>query len=134
MPLLNWDNSYSVGVPEMDDQHKQLISIANKLYEAMKAGKSKETLSQVFDELIEYTKFHFTAEEALMRKVNYPGLNDQSTQHSDLTKKVLEFQAKFKEGALFISIDVLNFLKDWLVNHIVKMDKLYGSFINKTGV
>lgn len=131
MALLNWDNNYSVGVGAMDDEHKKLLAIMNNLYDSMKAGKSKEVLDQVFQDLIDYTKFHFSDEEALMKQVNYPGLNEQLIQHKELTNKVLEYQNKFKTGALFVSIEVMDFLKNWLINHILRSDKKYGEFINK---
>lgn len=130
MPYLAWEDHFSVGLAEMDHQHKKLIEIANALYDSMKAGNSKEILSQVFNELVEYTKYHFTAEEALMDKYQFPELANHRTQHAELARQVIDYQAKFQQGALFISIDVMNFLKDWLVNHILQMDQKYGQYIH----
>jgi hemerythrin len=130
MPLITWDNSYSIGVLEMDQEHQKLLGIINSLYDAMREKKSKEVLAQTFQGLADYTKEHFGDEEVILKKINYPDLNIQLAQHAEFTKKVNEYNDKFKRGELFVSVDVLTFLKDWLINHICKLDKKYGDFIN----
>jgi len=134
MPLLNWEESYSVNVSEFNDQHKKLIDLINKLFDAMKAGKGKDVMGDIFSELIDYTVVHFQAEELLMHKYNYPDMNSHIAEHNDLTRQAKELEAKFKSGASFVTIDVLNFLKDWLTKHIVGSDKKYGPFFNSKGV
>jgi len=134
MVLFEWNDSYSVGVSVFNEEHKKIINLINNLYEAMKTGRGKESLGSIFNELVDYTVVHFNNEEAMMRKYNYPGLEDQVSEHKKLTSQVRELEAKFKGGASFVTIDVLNFLKDWLTNHIAGSDKKYGPFFNGKGI
>ena len=134
MPLLNWNESYSVKIAKIDLQHKKLVDIVNELHDSMKAGKSKEVLGKTLDELINYTANHFKTEEDLFDKYGYPDNNVHKRQHSDLVDQVLKFKSNFVSGKSVISIDLMNFLRDWLTQHIVGSDKKYTSFLNSKGV
>ena len=134
MGLIDFSPEYSVGIAEMDTEHRKLIDIFNELYDAMKQGKSKEVLDSVFSDLIQYTTTHFSDEEALLARHGYPGLNIQKEQHQLLVQSVKDKYEKFKSGAFMISIELINFLRDWLTNHIMKSDRLYGQFLNEKGV
>lgn len=134
MPLIQWSQALSVKVGIFDGQHQKLVSIINDLYDAMKQGKGKDVLDKVFADLIDYTKIHFKAEEDLMQKFGYPDMAVHTKAHNDLTRQALDLQAKFKTGQMFVSIDTLNFLKDWLSVHIQSMDKQYGDFFNSKGI
>ena len=132
--VTQWNDSFSVGVAEFDNQHKKLIELINLLYDAMKAGKGKDVLGKIFSDLIEYTKVHFASEEKLMDQFHYSDVISHSDAHKELTQKVLELQAEYIKGNVFISIDTMNFLKDWLTKHILSTDKKYGKFFNDAGV
>lgn len=134
MALIDWNNSYSVNVKEIDDQHKKLIDLINKLYDEMKNGHGKEALSGVLKELVDYTKYHFQAEEKLLSKYNFPNFAAHKKEHEELTKKVEEINEKIASGKMVISSSVLTFLKDWLNNHILVEDKGYSSYLNNKGV
>ncbi len=134
MLLFEWNDNYSVNVKEFDNQHKKLIDLINELFEAMKSGRGKIILEKVFLDLIEYTKVHFSAEEKLMNQYDYPDKTVHINAHNELTGKVIELQTEFKNGKIFISIDTMNFLKDWLTKHILGMDKNYSSFFNSKGI
>ncbi len=126
MALIEWNNNYSVSVGEMDTQHKKLIALINNLHEAMKTGKAKDIMGAILNELIAYTKTHFAEEEAYMQKINFSELAKQKEAHSAFVKKISEAQKGYTEGKT-ISIDLLNFLNKWLIEHIVNMDKKYGT-------
>lgn len=134
MSLIDWNSSYSVNVKEIDDQHKKLIDLINKLYDEMKSGHGKEALSGVLKELVDYTKYHFQAEEKLLSKNNYPNFAAHKKEHEELTKKVEEINEKIASGKMVISSNVLTFLKDWLNNHILVEDKGYSKYLNEKGV
>jgi hemerythrin len=134
MAFFDWKDSYSVGVAEMDQQHKKLIDLINKLYEAMKVGKAANELDSVIGEMVTYTKFHFGAEEKLMTTHGYPGLLAQKGEHKIFTEKAMEFQQQIQSGKKTISIEVMNFLKDWLTKHILGNDQKYTKFFNDKGV
>ncbi len=132
--LIKWNNELETKIEEIDSQHKKLIQIINKLYTAMLEKKAKNILKDIIGELIDYTKYHFSTEENYMEKYNYPGYLNHKSQHGFFVRKVNEFQEKFKSGSATLSIEILNFLKDWLVNHIKVVDKELGKFLIEKGV
>jgi hemerythrin len=134
MALLNWTENYSVKIKEIDTQHKKLVDIINNLHDSMKAGKSKEVLGKILEELINYTGYHFKTEEDLFDKYGYPEKNTHKRQHGDLVDQVLKFKANFDNGKSVVSIDIMNFLRDWLTQHIAGSDKKYSSYLNGKGV
>lgn len=131
--LIEWSRSYSVGVTQMDNEHKRLIDIINNLYSAMRGGRSTEAVGSVLDELIEYTKTHFAHEEGLMQQSNYQDYDIQKRSHVELVNQVLEIQKKFRDGTA-LGQEVMTFLKNWLINHIQGLDKKYGPVMNKKGI
>jgi hemerythrin len=134
MALLEWKDSFSVSIPKFDDQHKKLISLINDLHAAMGAGKGKEVLGKIFAELIEYTKSHFADEEAEFKKYNYPETFFHQKEHEKLTNDVVKYYNEFTAGKATISIEIMNFLKNWLQNHIMGTDKKYSSYLKAKGV
>jgi len=135
MPLMEWNQKMAVGVALLDADHQKLVQLINDLYDAMKDGHSKEVLGSILDRLVDYTKFHFAHEERFFAQTEYPGAVAHKKEHDALAKQVLEVQTKYKGGAYgTLSLDVMNFLKEWLVNHIQGSDKKYGPFLNGAGI
>jgi len=134
MSLITWNNSFSVGVGEIDKQHQLLIEIINELHGAMTAGKGKEVLSSTLKKLIDYTKTHFSFEEVLFKQFAYENTQDHVIEHEQFVKKVAEFNDGFSRGDSALSIEVLNFLISWLTNHIKNEDKRYASCFNEHGM
>ncbi len=129
-----WDDSYAVNVADMDNQHKRLFELIAELHTAMRSGKGRQMLDETFAGLIAYTQTHFKDEEELMRLNDYPGLAAHQKMHAALIEKVEDYQRRFMSGELAITIEVMEFLKDWLVNHIQKTDMQYGRFLNQKGI
>lgn len=129
MPLFEWTDKIAVGVNVFDNQHKQLIAIINELHEAMKERRAKDVLSGIFLKLETYTKTHFNHEITVLKSSGYPDLPEHETQHKLLIEKLVELRQKFDSGSLFVSTETMNFLKDWLVNHIMGHDKKYSGFL-----
>jgi len=134
MPLLHWDEGYSVKVRELDQQHQHLFALINTLHEAMSSGRGKEVLGKVLQELLEYTEYHFSNEERLFALHGYPVAGPHKAEHDKLTQQVRELKAKFDSGQTQITVDVMLFLKNWLNHHIQVVDKKYGEFFNEHGV
>ena len=134
MALLTWGPSYSVGVKEIDDQHKKLIEMLNKLHDAMRSGKAKEETKPILKGLISYTVTHFTAEEKYMEKAAYPELEQHQKIHKEFIDKVDVFYKDFEKGKATISISIMNFLMDWIRTHISGEDKKYTSALNEAGI
>ena len=134
MALVTWDPSYSVKVGRCDEDHKKLFALINSLHEAMLSGKGGEKVHVVVKELSDYTKFHFSAEEGLLQKTNYPGLEGHRAQHHEFVGKVENFRADLKAGKGGNPVVVLEFLKNWLTSHIKQTDQKYSSHLNTNGV
>lgn len=135
MPIMEWNDKLSVGVTQFDNEHKQLVSMVNELYDAMQAGRGKETLGKILTGLIHYTKTHFANEERLLKQHSFAEFTAHKAEHDALAKQVLEVEQKFKTGgSAALSMEVLNFLKNWLLKHIMGTDKHYGPFLNGHGV
>jgi len=133
MPLMTWTNELSVNVKELDSQHQKLFDLINELHEAMRLGKGKEAVGPILNRLADYTKSHLSYEEKLMQSHGYPGYNGQKLTHDALTKQVMEYIAKHQDGKV-TTIEIMNFLRDWLSKHILSVDKKYASFFNSKGV
>lgn len=124
--FIQWSPELSVQVKEFDQHHGVLISLINKLYVSMEEGQGAENLSRIFEELLHYTEFHFTEEEKVLEYYQSPQLEEQKKQHSALLKKARELNNDFHQGKSVLSNEVLDFLQDWVMNHILRVDKKYG--------
>ncbi|MCX7880325.1 MAG: bacteriohemerythrin [Ignavibacteria bacterium] len=134
MAFITWNDSFSVGIAKIDNQHKRLIQIINKLDDAMKEGKGKEILSEVLNELILYVNTHFKTEEEYMTQYNYDEYEQHRYEHEKLTDEVKRFYDDFKGGRVVLSVQIMNFLRNWLMDHIVVKDKKLGKFLNEKGL
>lgn len=135
MALIVWNEErYGVDIKEIDDQHKQLIDVINKLQSAMSEGKGKETLGSILGEMARYAKGHFATEEKIMETHGYAGYDDQKKKHKDFVAKAMTLKSDFDSGKLTLSIDTLKFLRDWLDTHIATEDQKYKAFLNDKGV
>jgi hemerythrin-like metal-binding protein len=131
--FFNWSDGLSVGVKASDDDHKELIEMLNRLFDGMRSRQGKEVVGKVLDDLIAYTKFHFAREEAYFDKTEYPAA-EHKAQHRELVKQAEDLQARYKSGECALSVETLDFLKDWLTIHIQGTDKKYTSHLNAAGI
>ena len=129
MELIQWSEKYEIGIEEIDNQHRGLIIIINELFELMSKGKAKDKLPEIFEHLTEYTKKHFSTEEIMMVKYAYPERDNHKNEHQKFIQKLTDLRKDFTNNKITISIEVLNFLKEWLLNHILISDKKYVGHI-----
>ncbi|NLT50125.1 MAG: hemerythrin family protein [Ignavibacteria bacterium] len=134
MPLYNWDENYSVKIEKIDSQHKQLLQMVNDLFEARQSGKAKEIINSIIQKLTQYTIIHFRDEENLMKIHKYPDFEIHKKEHDMLVKKVGELNEQLNSGSFSLTIEISQFLKEWLVNHILKTDKKYTQFFADRGI
>jgi len=132
--LFTWEDSFSVNIGVIDMQHKKLVSMVNELHQAMVEGSGKDKLGQILSDLINYTRDHFATEERLMQMHAYPDFLAHKSEHERLTEKVMDLQRRFRSNEAGLSIEVMEFLRDWLVKHIMGCDKKYSPFLNAKGV
>ncbi|MGE4551657.1 MAG: bacteriohemerythrin [Desulfovibrionaceae bacterium] len=132
--LVSWSDGLATGVDRFDGQHKKLIALINELHRAMKERKGDRILLDVVNRLKEYTVTHFSAEEVLFDKHHYPEVEKHKKLHAAFVNKVAEFEAGLRSGKVTVTMDIMRFLKDWLVNHIQKEDHRYGEFFHRLGI
>ena len=132
--LFPWSEKYQVGIGFVDSQHKHLVDIINRLHHAMASGKARDVLQKTLEELIRYTKAHFAAEERVLQSHAYPEFPVHQHEHEHLTSVVVDFQRRLVGGELALSVGLMDFLKDWLGNHILSVDKKYAPFLKGQGV
>jgi hemerythrin len=130
-----WQQQYSVGIPPIDVQHKQLFALLDQLQLEMAEGGAKDVqvnkdaLAKILAELLRYTKAHFEAEEEFLQEKQYPGLAAHKLEHERLTTHVVRFQEDFVAGRKSLDMELLNFLRYWWSNHIMQTDKQYSAFL-----
>lgn len=134
MAFLNWTEKMSVGIESIDDQHKKLISQINAVVDnILVPGKADKSFDQIMDELILYTKKHFAFEEDLFATHNYAETADHLNHHERLRSGLVSHVDKFRRGQLD-QAQLLEFLKDWLIKHIMETDMKYSVYLKERGV
>jgi hemerythrin len=129
MSIFQWKEEFSVDHAEIDTQHKRLFQLADELHRAMTEGKGSAAVGQTLTNLVEYTKHHFACEERLMQLHDYPEYAEHKAFHDDLTARVLEFQRGFQAGRSVVTIELFQFLKDWLSHHIGDTDRKVSVYL-----
>ncbi|HNC51873.1 MAG TPA: bacteriohemerythrin [Accumulibacter sp.] len=132
-PLMEWSSALAVGHSEIDRQHQILIEIANRLNNAMRTGAGRAACGTILDELVDYTINHFGFEEKLMEKHQYAHREAHAQAHRQLIEDVSKFKRQFEAGGS-ISIELMGFIRDWLVNHILKVDRALAGDLSARGV
>jgi len=134
MALIKWDDSFSVGVMEIDRQHQKLISMINELNDAMRQGKSREAMGKILQGLKSYTVTHFGTEERYFDRFGYPEADSHKQEHAQFVEKVSDFEKGFQEGRFSVSLELMKFLSKWLREHINGVDKKYTAFFHEHGL
>lgn len=129
--LMPWGPRLAIGLEDIDKQHQKLVKLVNRLHKAMKLKKGTQVMAQILNELAEYTVYHFGFEEELFQKYGYPETEAHMKIHKELVGKVVDFQEEFKQGQASVTLDLMDFLSDWLKNHIMKTDKAYAPFLKE---
>lgn len=127
MSYLTWSDDLAVGNTFIDGDHRKLIDMVNRLHVVMTEGRGQEVLGKVLHNLIAYTQEHFKREEDLMQKLEFDGRALHKREHDKLLQQVLDLQQKFESGTGTLSVQVLHFLRDWLINHIGESDRKLAS-------
>lgn len=133
MALMTWSGALSVGVESMDEQHRGLLQSLNDLHDAMAKGQSQRIMAKLLQSLLKYTREHFAAEEVLLMRSRYPKVEEHRKLHRELTGRVQEYVRSFHADEV-VSVDLMNFLRDWLTKHIQQEDRLYGEWLQEHGV
>lgn len=131
--FVEWSDELSVGIEEIDEQHKLLTALINRMHEAIQERHGNQVVGEILDELTDYTRIHFAVEESLMRILDYPGYEEHHEHHRDLLEQVTDLKRKVAEGKASIGFELMHFLKVWLTKHIMEEDMLYSGFFLAAG-
>jgi hemerythrin len=126
-----WQQSPDINMREIDGQHRMLVTLMTDLHDVMKYARGIETIGQVFDEVVEYTNYHFAVEERLMRDSCFPGYLLHKAVHDDVRARLLDLREQFEKGGRgAVSTATLHFLRDWLISHIAAEDEAMARHLN----
>lgn len=125
-----WKDEYSVNHKELDENHKIAMTIINDLYDAHKNAKGQDTVNKILNNLLEYTKMHFSYEEQVMSDCNFPNVSEHASIHNKMFIKTnqLIFLVTSTTGNI-TTLEILTFLKEWWIDHVLKMDKEYSPYM-----
>lgn len=126
-----WKDEYSVGVEEMDNEHRKLLTLINHLQTAIHYQTGGGFEQEALNELMDYTRYHFQHEEELMQQYGYPNLEAHQKLHREMVAQAEAFVADYRSKGHKALAGVADFLKDWLIHHINGTDKDYGAYIQK---
>lgn len=126
--MIEWKEDFSVGVNELDEQHKSLFGHLNHLSQAIEQ-KDSLSLNYLVTVLEIYTLFHLTFEEHLLAKHGYPDFQAHEKEHDRFKEKVAKFKAQLSDDKDRLAVEIRDYLQDWIVNHILRVDKKYSSFL-----
>ena len=131
--IISWGEVYVVGIELIDDQHKELVSLINQLYQACLTGNEEvETMfKEAMSRMVAYVKFHFAAEQKLLTRIKYPNFNEHKKQHDTLVMEILNAAKEYNEGKKFVPHNFVRTLKDWVLGHIAVADKSYAIYIHE---
>lgn len=129
-----WNEKYNTGIKEIDDQHKILVDILNKLYESFVDRTTNEQMKVVIKEMADYTVYHFGVEEKYFKDFNYKGADEHVAEHETFVRKVIVFQEDLDQGKVSVTFQLMNFLRTWLIQHINGTDRKYISLFKEKGL
>ena len=133
--IITWKQNLSVGVASIDEDHKKLIRMINRLFGATLSPDPAQILRGVLDELTHYVILHFNREQEQMSRLNYPSYHEHIGEHAKLIDAVGQFKKNLESGlACCLGEEIEHTLRDWLITHIQRHDKRLGQFLNKQGI
>jgi hemerythrin-like metal-binding protein len=134
MSKIDWTESLSVKIDSIDAQHKKLIGLTNSFYENLSKGSPREKMIELIKALKDYTVYHFALEEKQLQQVNYSDFKNHKMEHDKFVATVLNFEERYKAGKLLLTLEVTNFINEWIVNHIMVTDRKYSELLIRKGI
>ena len=132
--FITWNEFYELGIDIVDVQHEKLVNIINNLYDAFMQGKAQDIINETLKEMEEYAHYHFETEEDIINKYDYPDLEQHILLHSDFFEKTNTYKEDFLQGKEDVHYKLLDYLKDWLLNHIQGEDVKYAEYFKSKNI
>lgn len=129
MKYIKWAPQFAVGIDEIDRDHQRLIGLLNQLHTAVSQGRADNLLEQMLCDLNDYARQHFAYEEALMSRYKYPHRQEHLYRHDEFREELRELAAKDSNMKTILSIELLEFLKEWVKDHILREDVKMSKYI-----
>lgn len=129
LPYLSWKDAYSVGVDEIDSDHKQLVDLINRVVTAASTNLGDEFVGENIYELVAYAKYHLNREERLMDQYEFPDREGHKRQHQAFIDTVARFEEQYEHDLKVKNLQMFDFLREWLLQHISYTDKELGAYI-----
>ncbi len=134
MAIMIWNETYSVGVSELDEQHKGLLRMINEMHYAMNDDKGQEAISSIIAQMFDYMELHFSTEEGYMHQCGYLGLLAHRAQHDEFRAKARDLRERVNAGEFVLSFEIVQFLSEWLQSHIMVSDMKYTTLFAEKGL
>lgn len=133
-PKLEWNDKYSVGVVGIDNQHKLLFRTINELIDVLGSNPTEEKMSGILNSIVEYKKIHFATEEGYFKEFDFEGTEEHIKEHRGFTDKVAEIQKKHEGDTLNFAFELVDYLEDWLISHLMNTDQKYVECFRSHGL
>jgi len=133
MAVIDWKKVYETGIVALDEEHKGLVLEINRLYEAVRDKRGEMITAEILNMLEVYTSEHFQHEERLMGEYHYPELGEHKAKHQQMIDTVQSMKLRSVAGSEALAVELLRFLREWLMDHILTVDKKYGAFLESRG-
>ena len=133
MAFFEWDDEYSVGIVEIDEQHKKLLIRISEFYEAVKIDR-EEAFAYLLDSIIDYVSEHFSTEERYMATYEFPEAESHKEEHADFKDRILAVKEKLENGEHVVTLDTTRMLRHWVRDHVLGTDKRYSKFFMQCGL
>jgi hemerythrin-like metal-binding protein len=131
---IQWNESLSVHVKELDDQHKKLFDMINNFYAELEKDHSTVPIKHIITDMKKYALLHFNTEEKFMTLNGFPKLENHKGRHQNFIKKVQDLEEKLDKKYPVLPGDIVKFLKEWILLHIQIEDKTYSNYFIQNGV
>jgi hemerythrin len=133
MSLIEWDDTFNLRIKVMDEHHRHLIDLINSSYGAVRLN-NKQRIDSILSELVDYSGYHFSTEELLMERYNFPAREAHEQEHISFSHQIAELQSKLNAGEGLYNIRIVVFLHEWLMNHILTTDRNLADYLVGNGV
>jgi hemerythrin-like metal-binding protein len=134
MEPVQWNSELELGIKEIDEQHRRLVDILNEVIHRKTSGSAGRKLEQIIEDLVDYTDYHFKAEEQIMERFGYGGLAEHRRMHDGFSDRLRVLYLNTASGDGERTDEILDFLKEWLLHHIMKVDRQYAGLVNEKGL
>ncbi len=129
-----WKDEYSVGIQTIDDDHRKLLDLINRLQMAVHYNNGESFEREAMKELIDYTKYHFSREENFMEECDYPGFAEHKKEHELMVEQLNGMLTRYEGLGPAVIEKVADFLQEWLIQHIYGSDQKYAPYLRQKGM